>query len=154
MKILYFSFIICFLLSCSSDEEQNRGSENNDPILGSWTFGKVEYHYNDGTVNTLEPNECDLKSYFDFDISGAFELISYIESGSECLLEESNFEYLRWTNDGSGKYTLQIKPDGQSVEIDEYNVQFKGNQMILIDQEGGYDGSSTYPIYSYFSRIK
>lgn len=153
MKKLLLLLLIGFLtFSCSSSDDNDDGQNQTDPIIAKWQFGKVVYFYNDGTQQTIEPDQCDLQSSYTFLADNTIELISLIPNNSGgCEVESVNFEYFNWNKIEDGIYRISVKNVGEPEEVDIENVTFESNKMIWTDE---FDNPQTNvtKIENYFTR--
>jgi len=122
--ILFLSVFVLLCTSCNSDDDS--GSQNQDPIIGTWTHYKL---FIDGVEESL--TNCEMQETFIFNSNGNVSYKYYEVIQGVCELEESTSG--SWANEGNNIYTLTIEGGSSSQELTFENNTFYFEFADVID---------------------
>lgn len=133
MKRLIILLCIPLLsISCSSDDTNDQGTLDKDPIIAKWQFGKVIYYKPDGSQEVVEPTTCDLQSSYTFLENHTIQLISYLDNGNGgCEIEPVDLEYYKWDKIEAGKYVMISKNPNEEEESRVIEAEFPDNKTMV-----------------------
>jgi len=132
-KLLYLFITSIFLISCSSDDDNNSSLE---PIIGEWQL--TSYKFN----GEEKANDCDKKSTTTFFKNGTGNSIGFDFTQNKC---ERFTDTFTWVNLGDSKYRTDNGYYAYTTEITFSN----NNSVLMTFRTEINNGSSETVSYTY-----